>query len=44
VQVTEAELPVGWTDRLKSFVDLDPKNAQSHYFYAIANWRSQHRN
>jgi hypothetical protein len=41
VQVTETELPVGWTDRLKSFVDLDPKNAQAHYFYAIANWRSQ---
>jgi hypothetical protein len=44
VQVTETELPIGWTDGLKSLVDLDLKNAQAHYFYAIANWRSQHRN
>jgi len=36
VQVTETELPAGWTDRLKRFVDLEPKNAQAHYFYAIA--------
>jgi len=36
VQVTETELPAGWTDRLKRFVDLDPQNAQAHYFYAIA--------
>jgi tetratricopeptide (TPR) repeat protein len=36
VQVTETELPAGWTDRLKRFVDLDPQNAQAHYIYAIA--------
>jgi hypothetical protein len=34
--VNETELPVGWTDPLKSFVDLDPKNARAHDFYAIA--------
>jgi hypothetical protein len=27
VQVTENELPVGWTDRLKSFVDLERTGA-----------------
>ena len=36
VQMTENELPAGWTNRLKRFVDLDPKNAQAHYFYAVA--------
>jgi tetratricopeptide (TPR) repeat protein len=36
VQVTETELPVGWTDRLKRFVDIEPGNAQAHYFYAVA--------
>jgi len=32
VRVAETELPVDRTDRLKSFVDLDPKNAQVHFF------------
>jgi hypothetical protein len=32
VRVPETELPVDRTDRLKSFVDLDPKNAQAHFF------------
>jgi len=36
VQVTENELPAGWTDRLQRFVELEPKNAQAHYFYAVA--------
>lgn len=36
VQVTESTLPPGWTDRLKRSVELYPKNAMTHYFYALA--------
>jgi len=36
VQVTETELPPGWTDRLKRFVEIEPQNAKAHYFYAVA--------
>jgi len=32
VRVAETELPVDRTDRLKSFVDLDRKNAPVHFF------------
>jgi len=36
VQATESELPAGWTERLKRFLEIEPKNAQAHYFYAVA--------
>lgn len=36
VQMTESELPTGWTERLKRFVELDPQNAKAHYFYGVA--------
>ena len=36
VQATESELPAGWADRLKRFVELEPQNAKAHYYYAVA--------
>ena len=36
VQVTEVELSAGWVARLKRFVNLEPRNAKAHYFYAVA--------
>ena len=35
-QLTETELPAGWTDRLKRFVELEPQNARAHYIYGVA--------
>jgi len=36
VQGTESTLPKGWVERLKRFVELYPKDARAHYFYAVA--------
>jgi tetratricopeptide (TPR) repeat protein len=36
VQVTESDLPPGWTDRLKRFAELYPEDPKAHYFYAVA--------
>jgi tetratricopeptide (TPR) repeat protein len=43
VQKTESNLPAGWTDRLKRFVDLYPENAKAHYFYAVALGKQESR-
>ena len=36
LQVTETNLPAGWTNRMKRFVDLHPENATAHCLYAAA--------
>jgi tetratricopeptide (TPR) repeat protein len=36
LQITQQVIPAGWTERMKRFVSLQPKNAMAHYLYASA--------